>query len=272
MQRQRVLVDTGNRGGGRRSDIKRQEVERLDAAFGQANDARVEIEPDGGIADEPCPCPAGECRQVDLRRGDRAMPRDDRGQHRRIRTPGVGVRQRQLDSCVGLLRKTPQHFEVPGAAADEQDPAHLHRGPREPLHKYDDRAARPKADGCKTGDAGRSSPYEPRSPATQTPLWAAARRDEDCSGGLRSLATERSPREGGRPFASACRIWQLRHPIPNSVSSRSPYLCRGSLGHPQRDVQSLLVPNPFEPVRQLRASFSFVREFADEQHLHRGTR
>ena len=65
-ERQRMLAHARHREIGRRADVERQQIERLDAAFGKADDPRVEIELDGAVADEARARPPRERGKVDL--------------------------------------------------------------------------------------------------------------------------------------------------------------------------------------------------------------
>src|SRR5690349_21357805 len=125
-------------------------------------------------------------------RGDVAadMPAHSVGDDEQQRLAAVRVRRAVLIDFARTLARLLEDRETHDA--------------REPLQNYGDRAARPNADGCETGDVGRSRAYEPRRPAKQTTRWAAARRDGSCSGGM----LWREPREGEPPFEigrASCR-------------------------------------------------------------------
>ena len=82
-------------------------------------------------------------------------------------------------------------------------------------------------------DEGRSPAYDAEEPHWPTEAADAAvgrsLEGRGVSGGLLILVTEREPCEGGRPFAAARLIWQLRQSIPKRLRRNCEYLCRGSL-------------------------------------------
>jgi len=59
-----------------------------------------------------------------------------------------------------------------------------------------------------------------------------------------------------------------KHLAPTGQSTQDDYCCTSKLN--LHSYLVVLFPKPLEPVSQFRASFSFVREYADEQRERLG--
>jgi hypothetical protein len=95
-----------------------------------------------------------------------------------------------------------------------------------------DCAASTNADGCKTRDEGRSPAYDAGERGDADAALGSSPKGRGVSGGLLSLATDREPCEGGRPFAAA----RFAHPIPKRLRRNREYSCRGSLANVIREA------------------------------------
>src|SRR5258706_9441743 len=73
-----------------------------------------------------------------------------------------------------------------------------------------DCAASPNAEGCETGDEGRSSAYDAEEPGAADAALGRSPKGRGISGGL----LWRNPREGGHPSLRLASFCKLRHPIP----------------------------------------------------------